>query len=424
MLFDEFDDNGSIASEDSHSDDEYLNTNIDLMEGADEIPYIINDVLGNVDPLTVQIVQPAIGDGCTDHIEDNTRYQIDTFYQWMTTTLGLLNFKWDKFTEPCPVLGLLAVLEISGTDKNGVVGTTSIVGCGHSLSQLIRIRKFVSRLNEENGFSIRKLYPDDHEHVYLRGEPMNSAHHKFIVRCMKKFTKKISRREIQAQPFLRHHLLIVRKDLLQQGSFGFMIYTGILISFWLALRIGTLLTIRIENIEIGTDSLTKCGLPQYLKVNIRMQKNSTNYKLFRLWSYSDDDIEVCPVFHLCLWLKMTSWVSGYVFRRPLTGTQDGSHVFNYSQCDHVPRTLFWSVYKKAFSKVFFNTEYKCSLHGPRRSQAQLMDRTGFSLVHIMAQCLWKHAQDAMRYIASSRVELELLPPEHQREFPKPKPVHP
>jgi hypothetical protein len=100
-----------------------------------------------------------------------------------------------------------------------------------------------------------------------------------------------------------------------------MIYTGILIAFWLALRIGSLLTIRIENIEIGTDSLTKCGLPQYLKLNIRMQKNSTSYKLFRLWSYSDVDIEVCPVFHLCLWLKMTSWVSGYVLRRPLTGTK-------------------------------------------------------------------------------------------------------
>jgi hypothetical protein len=84
--------------------------------------------------------------------------------------------------------------------------------------------------------------------------------------------------------------------------------------------------------------------------------------------------------------------------------------FNYSQCDPVSRKLFWSAYKKCFEKIFFNMEYKCSLHGPRRAQAQLMDRMRFAVLHVMKQCLWKHAEDAMHYIVLSRVELELLPP--------------
>ncbi len=48
------------------------------------------------------------------------------------------------------------------------MGNTSVLGCGQSLSQLKRIRKFVSRINEENGFFERKLYPDDYEVEYQR----------------------------------------------------------------------------------------------------------------------------------------------------------------------------------------------------------------------------------------------------------------
>jgi hypothetical protein len=99
---------------------------------------------------------------------------------------------------------------------------------------------------------------------------------------------------------------------MQQGSLGFMTYLGILISFWLALRVGVLLMIKIENIELGTKTLMKTGLPMHVKFNLKMQKNSNRYKVFRLWSYSEEDIEVCPVCHLCLWLKMTGWVSGYL----------------------------------------------------------------------------------------------------------------
>jgi hypothetical protein len=44
-------------------------------------------------------------------------------------------------------------------------------------------------------------------------------------------------------------------------------------------------------------------------------------------------------------------------------------------------------------------------------------------LNVMKQCLWKRAEDAMQYIALSRVELELLPSEHRRYFPKPKPIH-
>lgn len=69
---------------------------------------------------------------------------------------------------------------------------------------------------------------------------------------------------------------------MQQGSLGFMTYLGILISFWLALRVGVLLMIKIENIELGTETVTR--LPSYLKINIKMQKNSIKYKVFRLWS--------------------------------------------------------------------------------------------------------------------------------------------
>jgi hypothetical protein len=135
-------------------------------------------------------LQPAIGDGCPDVIEESTRYQVDTFYLWMTTALSYLNFRWDKSIEPCPVFGLMAILESSGTDMGCNVGTTSIVGCGHSVSQLVRIHKFVSWLNEENGFTVQKIYPDNYVGVHLCGEPFNSAHHSLIARYVRKFTKK------------------------------------------------------------------------------------------------------------------------------------------------------------------------------------------------------------------------------------------
>ena len=35
-------------------------------------------------------------------------------------------------------------------EKGKTVGNTSVLGCRHSLSQLKRIRKFASRIDEEN----------------------------------------------------------------------------------------------------------------------------------------------------------------------------------------------------------------------------------------------------------------------------------
>ncbi len=53
-----------------------------------------------------------------------------------------------------------------------------------------------------------------------------------------------------------------------------------------------------------------------------------------------------------------------------------------------------------------------------------MNRVGFGTLYIMAQCLWKSHEEALKYVGNSRVDLELLPEEHRREFPRPKPIHP
>lgn len=394
-----------------------------VLDADETLPEEVNDVFNRLDPLAFRLVQFATDSSCNDHIDQSTRYQIETFLVWMKRMLSYFSLNWDEKKEPCPVLGLLAILEIAGTEKGKTVGNTTVLGCGQSLSQLTRIRKFVSRINEENGFTERKIYPEDYEVEQFRGQPMNSAYHDFIVKCMKKFKKKISRREVQAQAFLRYHLILVRKSLMEKGLFGMMMYTAILFSFWLCLRVGVLLTIRIENIEIGTTEVNALRLPLFLKVKVKMQKVSNTYKVFRLWSYAEEDVEVCPVFHFFLLLKLTGWRHGFLFRRPLLGAHDASMRFNYSQSDPMNHRLYYTVYNNEFKALFFDSEYRCSCHGPRRSQAQLLDRCGFSLLHIMVQCLWKNAEDAMKYIANSRVDLELLPEEHRREFPRPKPVH-
>jgi hypothetical protein len=388
-----------------------------------EMPDEIKRLLQQVSPVVITVFENATALSGNDHMADSTRYQIDTFHKWMITVLSLLNITWDKTKEPCPVYGLLTVLEISGTEKGKKVCNSSVLGCGHSLSQLQKVRKCISKINEENGFTQRKMYPSDYFTVYLRDECMNTAHHSLIKRCMAKYTKKISRREIQAQPFLRYHLIAVRKRLMEKGLYGVMVYTGILVAFWLSIRIGLLVTIRIENIEVGADNYNDMGLPLFLKIKIKMHKTSNAVKVFRLWCYAAEDIEVCPVYHLMFFLQLTGWRDGYLFRRPLSGAQSGEMIFNYSQSDALTVQAFYRTYNKEFTSVFYDTEYKCSCHGPRRSMAQLMDRMGFSLVHIMAQCLWKNPKDAMKYIANSRVDMELLPAEHRREFPKPKPVH-
>jgi hypothetical protein len=168
----------SFSDDGSDSSVSLVGNEVDDVEQSSDS---MSQLLVNVDPLAVQILQPAIADGSPDVVVDNTRYQVDTFYEWMTTALSYLKFSWDKTIEPFAVYGLLPLLEICGADMGCSVGNTAIVGCGHSLSQLQRIRKFVSRLNEENGFSIRKVYPNDCAEVHLRGEPFNSAHHSLIV---------------------------------------------------------------------------------------------------------------------------------------------------------------------------------------------------------------------------------------------------
>lgn len=153
---------------------------------------------------------------------------------------------------------------------------------------------------------------------------------------------------------------------MDQGFHGLMIYTGILLSFWLALRVGVTLTIKIENIQLGTPDVTNTmGLPLFLKVNIKMQKTSNTYKVFRLWSYADKDIEVCPVFHVYLLLKLSGWSDGYLFRRPFEGTGSGNFKFAYSQLDPMSRNGFYTTYNKIFKSIFFDSKYKCSCHGPR-----------------------------------------------------------
>jgi hypothetical protein len=417
--------NSTALPVETHDSDE----DIDIADEEDNddlevnLPTEVTDLILGIDPMVAGIIQRATGIGACDDVCDTTRYQINKFYDWMKSMLELIKLTWNKEEEPCPVYGLLIILEISGTEKGQPVHNCSVNGCGHSLSQLERIQKFVSKINEENGFTKRLIYPSNHSSEYLRGETMNSAHHSLIIRCMKKYRKKISRREIQAQPFLRYHLIIVRKKLMEKGIYGLMIYTGILVAFWLCIRVGVMLTIRIENIEIGTENRNEMGLPIFLKVRIKMQKTSNTYKIFRLWCYALEDVEVCPVFHLMLLLKTTGWRDSYLFRKPLSGAMNGDMIMNYSQCNSLTREQFYSTYNREFQTVFFDTEYKCSCHGPRRSMAQLMDRMGFSLLHIMAQCLWKNPKDAMKYVANSRVDMELLPEEHRREFPKPKPVH-
>lgn len=380
-------------------------------------------LMQHIDPMGLGVIQFTALDQ-TDNIENSTRYQVDTFCGWFVRTLRHLNFTWDVDSEPCPVMGLLTVLEISGTPKGRPVGNSSVIGCGQSYSQLKKIRQFVTRINEEHGFTIRQLHPDDHPIVFLRGEPLNSGHNTVIKRCMRKYRKQISRREVQSQAFLRHHLILARNILMEMGFHGLMNYTAILVSFWLALRVGVALSIKIENIQLGQQSDGNLlGLPSYLKISIKLQKTSHSYKVFRLWCYADVDVEVCPVFHVYLLLKLSGWTQGYLFRRPFEGVNTGSLIFCYSQIDPLPMRSFYDMYRKVFSSIFYDTEDKLSCHGPRRSQAQLMDRCGFAPLHIMAQCLWKKYEEALKYIANSRVDLELLPEEHRREFPRPKPIH-
>lgn len=384
----------------------------------------LEGLMQHVDPIGLGVIEfDSLAEA--DTIEASTRYQTDSFSKWFVKTLGYLNFCWDVDTEPCPVMALFTVLEISGTPKGRPVGNSPVLGCGQSFAQLKKIRQFVGRINEEHGFTIRRLHPDDHPIPFLRGEPLNSAHNALVKRCMKKYKRQISRREVQAQAFLRYHLILARKALLDMGFYGLMVYTAILVSFWLALRVGVVLSIKIENIHLGHESDgSNHGLPKFLKVNIKYQKTSLSFKVFRLWCYADEDVEVCPVFHIFWLLKLSNWTDGYLFRRPFEGVCCGGYIFSYSEVDALPIKSFYSIYRKVISSIFFDAEYKLSCHGPRRSQAQLMDRVGFAPLHIMAQCLWKSYEVAMKYVANSRVEMELLPEEHRREFPRPKPIHP
>ena len=150
-------------------------------DNEETLPDEVRGVLDQFDPLAFRLVQFANDISSTDHIDPSTRYQIETFYAWIKRMLSYFKLDWDKKKEPCPVLGLLAILEISGTEKGMKVGSTSIIGCGQSLSQLRRIRKFVARINEENGFHERKLYADDYNVEHLRGQPMNSAYNILII---------------------------------------------------------------------------------------------------------------------------------------------------------------------------------------------------------------------------------------------------
>ncbi len=118
-----------------------------------------------------------------------------------------------------------------------------------------------------------------------------------------------------------------------------------------------------------------------------MQKVSNTYKVFRLWSYAEEDIEVCPVFHLFLLLILTGWRDGFLFHHPFLGAHDGAMTFHFSQSDPMNSRLFYHIYNKELKAIFFDSEFRCSYHGTRRSQAQLMDRCGFSLLHIRPKCL-------------------------------------
>jgi hypothetical protein len=167
-------------------DDSYISSSSDKDDDmVNSPPNEVEVTLQAIDPLGWGVLQLSSLNK-VDSIEGSTRYQCNTFQRWIITTLAYLNFGWKVEEEPCPVMGLLTILEISGTQKGRQVGNSAIVGCGHSLSQLRRIRKFVSRINEEHGFSARHSHPENHECVFLRGEPINSAHNALIRKCIKK----------------------------------------------------------------------------------------------------------------------------------------------------------------------------------------------------------------------------------------------
>ncbi len=136
---DDIDSDLSISSSDGEDDELYgASTNIER-------------TLQTIDPLGLGVLELS-SLSRMDSIEDSTRYQCDTFQRWIVTTLSYLQFPWKVEEEPCPVMGLLTIMEISGTEKGKQVGNSAITGCGHSLSQLRRIRKFVACINEEHGF--------------------------------------------------------------------------------------------------------------------------------------------------------------------------------------------------------------------------------------------------------------------------------
>jgi hypothetical protein len=88
-----------------------------MQDVEEPLPDAVREIFEQFDPLAFHLVEFATDSSCNDQVDQYTRYQIETFFMWMTRILSYFNCNWDKKTELCPVLGLLAILEVSGLEK-------------------------------------------------------------------------------------------------------------------------------------------------------------------------------------------------------------------------------------------------------------------------------------------------------------------
>lgn len=377
-----------------------------------------------LDAAIKNMMSNAMADEHEFHLAEKTINEKKKFTRHVQEMLQKMNMIWSPKDSPCPVDGLYIILKIAGTPKGKPIGENSgLTGAGHSMSHVEALKKYISATNEENGWKSKVLYPDNYAEEHLRGEPENSAHNSKIKKLVSALKKKTERDENRAQPFLRYHLVKMRNMLLGNygGIFGIMVYTLILFSFWLALRASTVLQIRIEGISLQHDNKNEDGLPTYVDVYVKLQKSSKKITKFRLWSYSEEDPEVCPVIHLMMLLKLTGWKNGFLFWHPLSRSRKRASFSVLS----MPYGTYQRVYNDMMKLLFPNSTLSLPVHGPRRSIAQLMKHMKWNDSDICKYGQWKKLEDAMRYSLDCMVLMdELNCEEDKREFPEPKTIFP
>jgi hypothetical protein len=438
----EFEESSASSASDSESEQEDVGDNkeefladvplndIDSSFRDSALSSLQNVIGGPSGPLYDDVIQNPILRSALDSLHDDGEYaleqstkeQLEMGFVWLQKIISNMGVQWNPRLSPVPVDALLLLLTIAGTEKGTAIGSSALLGAGHSLSQLRKIRAIASHVNEKHGFKKKDIFRDNFELEEYRGQVKNTAHHDRISNAMKKFEKIIARREVQSQSFLRCHILRARALFMEKGLLGLMIYTLVLVSFWLLLRPGVATAIRIDYIELCEGNEEEFGIPRCIKIYLKQEKYVHKCIAYRLWAYPEDP-EVCPVLHLLLLLKITKWEHGYLFRRPFS-IRSNLKPDDFSVCEHIPKACYSRIYLSVFKKIFPNqTENRLTTYGPRRSGAQFLDRKGKSMYLIMKFGQWRTLRASSRYVAGSRVDMSMLQDEaDKKDFPDPLPI--